>query len=104
MRVFAPDLLRVKGLALLGLGHVDEAREIFEEALAEAERQGSRRSLWAILFALSQLEGQSGNPAEAENLRRRAREFIEYIADHLGPPERRELFLKLPHIREVTGI
>ncbi len=103
MRVYTPELLGLKGRAFIGLGRTDEAREVLQEALSEAERQGSRRSLWTILFALSQLEQRLGNSTEAESLRKRAREVVEYIADHVGSPERREMFFKLPAIQEAMN-
>jgi tetratricopeptide (TPR) repeat protein len=53
VRVFMPDLLHSKGRALLGLGRVEEARQAFQEALAVARQQTSRRSLWLILYDLA---------------------------------------------------
>ena len=103
IRIFLSDTLRLKGQALLGLGHTSEAREALAEARAEAEALGSRRSLWPILSVLSRLEDQHGNHAEAETLRQQAKEIIEYIADHTGTTELRASFLNVPQVREVMA-
>ena len=101
MRLFLPDVLRLKGQALLGLSRTTEARELLQEARAEAEDQGSRRALWQALHALWQLEAQHGVPAESEALRRQARAAIEYISDRAGTPELRASFLGLPSVRAI---
>ncbi|MCZ7570592.1 MAG: adenylate/guanylate cyclase domain-containing protein [Ardenticatenaceae bacterium] len=76
-------------------------RVIRQRAHAEAGALGSRRTSWPILFALSELEIRRGNLAEAETLRRQAREVVEYIADHAGTLELRAAFLNLPPVRAV---
>jgi len=100
-RAFTPDALYLKGKALLAMGplQAEEARGTLMHARSEAEALGSRRSLWPILVALSEIEAQHGNQAEAQALRRQAREIVEYIADHAGTPELRASFLGLPHVR-----
>jgi tetratricopeptide (TPR) repeat protein len=85
-RSFIPDVLYLKGRVLLAQDQIDSARPVLEEARAEAEAIGSRRSLWPILIALSEVEARSGDPARAEDLRRRAQEIVEYIADHIADP------------------
>jgi tetratricopeptide (TPR) repeat protein len=96
-RAHIPQILYFQGQALLGLGQDNAARDRLQEARAEAESMNARRPLWPILFALSQLEA---DPAEAERLRRQAREIVEYIADH-APTDLRVSFLALPDVREV---
>ena len=71
-----------------------------EEARAEAEAIGSRRGLWPILYALSQLED---DPAEAARLHKAAREILEYIADHIDQVDLRASFLGLPDAQTVLG-
>ena len=92
-RVFLPDLLRCRGEALLALERTGEAKEVLEEALTEAQEQNSRRALWCILPVLARIAAQDGPTAEAESLRLRAHEAIDYIADHVGTPELRRAFL-----------
>jgi tetratricopeptide (TPR) repeat protein len=100
MRVHKAYALYLQGQALWGLGQEEAARDRFLEARAEAEAIGSRRTLWRILYALSQLEAE---PMEAERLRQGARRVIEYIADHIGQVELRESFLYLPDVQVVLA-
>jgi class 3 adenylate cyclase/tetratricopeptide (TPR) repeat protein len=99
-RPFIPDALYFKSKVLLAQGQADLAHPMLEQARAEAETLGSRRTLWPILMALSQVEAQKGEPAQAESLRRQAREIVEYIANHLNDSQRNS-FLKLPDVQQV---
>ncbi len=100
MRLFLPRALWLRGKALLGLGREEDARDTLSEARAEAEALGSRRMLWRILSALSQLEEDQ---AEADALRRRAREIIRTIVAHIDQMELRTSFLRLPEVRAVLS-
>jgi tetratricopeptide (TPR) repeat protein len=97
-RTYIPQALYLQAQALLALGQDDAARDVLQEACVEAEAIGSRRTLWSILFALSQ---PHTDPSEAERLRQQAQEIIQSIADHIGNPELRASFLNLPHVQEV---
>ncbi len=97
VRTFLPSALYLQGQACLSLGQPNAARECWLAARVEAEAIGSRRMLWQISLALSQLETDS---TEAERLHHQAREIIEYIADHT-PPELRATFLALPAVQAV---
>jgi tetratricopeptide (TPR) repeat protein len=99
-RPFVPEALYLKGLTSLGQGHTSEALAVLQTARAKAEALGSRRTLWPILLALSEIEARQGNHAQAEALRVEARATIAHIADHC-PPELRESFLNLPRVREI---
>jgi hypothetical protein len=101
LRPFFADHLRLKGLALLGVGQADHAYQVLGEARAEAEALGARRALWSILYDLSQIAVEQGETAEAEVLRREAREVIAYIAGHAGTSELRVSFLARPEVRAV---
>jgi len=105
MRYLLADALYIKGLALLEseASPVQEADQILAKARAEAETLGSRRILWRILVALSELEARRDNRAQAESLIEQARRIIEYIADHAGTLELRVSFLSLPDVRAVIG-
>jgi tetratricopeptide (TPR) repeat protein len=98
MRSEIPRTLYLHSQALLGLGQDEAARNGLQEAYAEAEAIGSRRMLWQILFALSQLET---DPVEAQRLRRQAQEIIEYIANHISYSQLRTSFLALPQVQAV---
>ncbi|MBI3362184.1 MAG: hypothetical protein HY023_13860 [Chloroflexi bacterium] len=103
MRPFLADAYYQKGRALLTQGRDDEAGEVLQEGRLLAQSLGSRRSLWPILFALSQIEARRGNEAEAQSLRREACEVVEYIAAHTPTPELRESFLSLPEVSHVIN-
>jgi tetratricopeptide (TPR) repeat protein len=114
-RTFIPDVLYFKGRVLLAQGQIDSARTVLEEAQTEAEAIGSRRSLWPILMTLSEVAARSGDFARAEDLRHRAREIVEYIADHIADPahpingpltadQLRASFLNLLEVQAVRGL
>ena len=83
-----------------GLNQDQAARGRLLEARAEAEAMGSRRTLWRILYALSQVEA---DPVQAARLRQQAQEIVEYIADHIRQAALRVLFLNLPEVQAVLG-
>ena len=108
-RLFAPDALYLKGRALWALGRSDAA-DMLAGARVVAESLGSRRMLWPILAALSEVEAARGDDAGAQALRTQAREIVEYIADHCPPDPSpgsgqslRQMFLNQPEVRKVTG-
>jgi class 3 adenylate cyclase/tetratricopeptide (TPR) repeat protein len=102
-RFFASDALHLKARALLALGRADEAGEALAQARTAAERVGSRRSLWAILLDLSRLEAGRGHAAEAQTLRRQAREIVEFIAGNISDAGLRASFLSLENV-QATGV
>ena len=99
MRIWRPDMLRVKAQVLLADGRVDEARSALTEAAAQAREIGSRRALWEIAAALGQLEQVAGNADAARAARARARDAIAYIAEHTGSAELRESFLRRSEVQ-----
>ena len=101
IRVNIPDALLLKGKVLLAQGKVDQSHKVLIEARTRAEELGSRRTLWPILLALGRVETERGNAAEAEALLGKAKEIVDYIADHAGTPELRESFLSIPDVKAV---
>ena len=79
-----------------------EAYEYYVKARSEAEALGSRRTLWKILAALSEIEAQRGDAIETKNLRQQARQIVEDIAAHIPSPELRASFLNLPQVQAVV--
>jgi tetratricopeptide (TPR) repeat protein len=101
IRLFLPDALLGRGRALRMAGQTEAARAALAEARAEAEGIGSRRSLWRIVAEQAALEAERGDAAAAAALRRDAAAIVTYIADHIGPGELRESFMRLPAVRAV---
>lgn len=100
VRMFLSDVLCDKGKALLGLGQLDTARKVLEEADNMAAALTARRIRWQILARRAEVEEKLGNVAAAQAFRALARELIEFIAAHT-PPDLRERFLNLPDVNGV---
>ena len=102
LRQHSPDLLYLKGLALMRRGIMDEAFACLRDAQDEAERSGSRWMLWRILAALAEVEEQRDNRGEAKALRAQARAHLDFIIAHT-PGEFRESFLNTPSVMKLLG-
>ncbi len=98
MRSLLPEVLYLQGKALSGLGQEEAARDRLVDARVEAEKMGSRRILWRVLSALSQIEDDL---TRAEALRQRACEIVRTIADHIDQAALRASFLNLPDVRAI---
>lgn len=96
-RPFLPDALYFKSRVLCAGSQVESAGKILEEARLEAEAIGSRRILWPILIALSEIASDSKT---ASNFRQQVRQIVDYIAKGL-PASQHASFLKLPNVRKV---
>ena len=57
--------------------------------------------MWCILPVLARIAAQAGPAAEAESLRLRAREAIDYIAYHAGTAELRGAFLGSAKVQDL---
>ncbi|HXV43608.1 MAG TPA: tetratricopeptide repeat protein, partial [Anaerolineae bacterium] len=101
MRAHMLEVLYLRGQILGAMGQTEEAYKTLLEAQAQAEAIGSRRMLWQILFALSQLET---DPTKAKQWRKQAQEIVADIADNISEPELRASFLGLPQVQMVLGI
>jgi tetratricopeptide (TPR) repeat protein len=95
--------LLLQGKALAALEELEEARDSLREAAEVAEAIGQRQLLWQALATLAEVETEVGNIAAAETARGRAREVIDYIADHAGDDGLRESFLALPEVQSVLS-
>jgi ATP/maltotriose-dependent transcriptional regulator MalT len=100
-RPFRSDALWIRGRAKWGQHETEEALTILTEARAAAEALGSRRILWEILAAMSDIEAQRGNHAAAQTFRAQARTVLEYIVAHISTAELRASFLNLPKVQHV---
>ena len=95
--------LRSKGEALAGLGRLDEAQSVLDEALAESESQESRRALCHILPALAELAKLRGEPEKAKEVRLRAQLAVEDIAGRTGSEEMRAMFMSTPKVKRLMS-
>ena len=94
------DYLTARGIALAAMVRASEARDAWRAALAEARRQGARRSEWP---ALVQMANTEDDPAVAAEYRREAATAIRFLAEYLDEPELRAAFLALPEVRRVLA-
>jgi class 3 adenylate cyclase/tetratricopeptide (TPR) repeat protein len=100
-RVSMPDMLRCRGEALSGLGRLEEAQTALDQALVEAESQGSKRALCHIFPALAELAGRRSDGDQAKESLQRAREMVSYMADQTGSEEMRAMFLNSAKIKSL---
>lgn len=101
VQVSIPYALHLLGRALVNLGQLEQARARWLEAREQATAMGSRRILWRILYALSQIEP---DPAQVECLRAEARQVLTYIVDHIDAPDLRQSFLSQPEVQRVLEV
>jgi predicted ATPase/class 3 adenylate cyclase len=100
-RYYLAESLWLEGRSWLALQRTDKAKESLQEAKAVAEDIDERTILWQVLASLSDLELAGGDEGEARLLRGRAKEVIEYIAEHAGPDELRDSFLSQPAVAKL---
>jgi tetratricopeptide (TPR) repeat protein len=91
------------GEALLAQGRLADARPVLETARQEAEALGSRRLLWPIFEALAEAAARIGAAENAASFRRKAREMVEYFADHTPSDRLRETFLATARVRALLA-
>jgi hypothetical protein len=103
VRVDIPEVLRWKGIALSGLGQLDEAHRVLSEARALAESTSSNLHLWLILVGLAEVNSKLGNHKEADLNRRQARKIVELIAESLREVGLRDSFLEQPRVISLFG-
>ncbi|MBS2534733.1 AfsR/SARP family transcriptional regulator, partial [Catenulispora sp. NF23] len=70
---------------LARLGQNDDARELLEEVLADAQRSGSAMSCFVALLGLAELHRHIGEREQAWDYLRMAE--VEFIEDWKGPPQ-----------------
>ena len=100
-RVDVPELLRWKGVALLGLHRLEEAQQVLTEARTRAEATNSNLYLWLILADLADVNAKLGNHEEAEANRGQARKIVALIAESLVEVGLRDSFLEQPWVQAL---
>lgn len=88
-----PDVLHLKGRALIGCGQFDDARDALLEARAAAEQIGSLRALWPVLVSLAEIARRRGDDTTALSTFQEAGAIVTDIADHIATPGLRAAFL-----------
>ncbi len=96
VKILMPDMLNQKARALIGLGENRQAYDTLMQARAIAMDQNSRRSLWALLLDLADLEP---DPHSAKEMREQSHQIITYISQHISDPGLRGKFLSLPRVK-----
>lgn len=96
-----PDVLHLKGRALLGCGHLDHVRDVLLEARAAAEKLGSLRALWPVQVSLAAVAAHRGDSAGADVLRRQAADIAEEIARGIGSESLVRRFMQLPLLQDL---
>ena len=97
LQIFGTDLQWLEGDALLRAGDLSASSSALERARLEAERLGSRRTLWLILWSLARLADAEGRASDGVELRRRARAMVEAIAESLSTLGLAESFKHTPY-------
>jgi class 3 adenylate cyclase/tetratricopeptide (TPR) repeat protein len=101
--VDVPGVLHWKGLALLGLGRLDETYQTLTEARELAEESGCNLHLWSILQTLADIDAERGRPEEAAAKRQAALQIVERIAESLHEIGLDDVFLNQPRIQRLRG-
>lgn len=100
-RVDVPDVLRWKGIALMGLERFDEALHVLTEACSLAKETDSNLYLWLILSNLADVQSKLGYQKEAEDSLAEARRIAEQVAESLREVGLRDSFLNQPRVKEL---
>lgn len=96
LMIFGTDLEWLEGDALLRAGDLAAASTALQRAQSQAERLGSHRMLWLILWSLGRLADAEGRASDGVELRRRARAIVEAIAESLSTLGLAESFKRTP--------
>jgi class 3 adenylate cyclase/tetratricopeptide (TPR) repeat protein len=100
-RVDVPDVLRWKGIALMGLNRNDEALQTLTLACSLAKESDSNFNLWSALASLADVNSKLGNKKEASTNKDEAQKVIRQIAESLRELELHDSFLNQPRVRKL---
>ena len=100
-RLDVPDVLRMKGLALIELDRHEEALQVLTEACSRATGIGANLQLWLSYSDLADLQEKLGNNQEAKLKRNEARKIIGQIAESLREMGLRDSFLDQPRVKAL---
>jgi tetratricopeptide (TPR) repeat protein len=100
-RVDTPEALRWKGIALIGLGQLDEALQTLTEAWSLARKQGAILHLLPLAINLAEVNSKLGNQKEAQQYLAEGRRFAEQMAESLREIGLADSFLYQPRVRKL---
>ena len=100
-RVDVPDVLRLKGLALLGLNRLDEALHVLTEACSLAKEIGAHLQLWSSLAGLADVQLKLGKRKESEDSLAEARAIVAQMAESLRQIGLAESFLSQSQVQKL---
>lgn len=102
VKAHVADMLEIRGRALGMQGEWEAASQTFTEGLEVAQAIGSRRAAWRIHAGRWRAQTELGNVEAAKRHASKAKEIIEFIADHVGSHELRSSFLGQPQVRAIS--
>jgi len=100
-RVDIPDVLRWKGLALLGLNRLDDALQALTEAWSLAKETDSNLHLLPISISLAEVYSKLGREKEAEGGLAEGRKIARQMAESLHEVGLADSFLNQPRVQEL---
>jgi tetratricopeptide (TPR) repeat protein len=100
-RLDVPDVLRMKGITLIGLDRYEEALHVLTEACSRAKGIGANLQLWLSYASLAEVHEKLGNNQEAESSQNKARKIIGLIAESLRETGLTEAFLNQPEVQKL---
>jgi tetratricopeptide (TPR) repeat protein len=100
-RVDVPEVLRWKGLSLIGLNKPEEALPVLTNACSLAKETDSYLWLWLILIDLVDVQSKLGNQKEAENTLMEAHRIVKQVAESLREVGLAETFLNQPRVKKL---
>ncbi|HJR79914.1 MAG TPA: adenylate/guanylate cyclase domain-containing protein [Anaerolineales bacterium] len=100
-RVDVPEVLRLKGSALIGLDQLDKALHTMTEACLLAKETNSNLYLWIILMDLAEVQSELGHQKDAENSLREGRKIAAQVAESLREVGLHDPFLNQPRVQAL---
>ena len=96
-----PDVLRWKGIALMGLGRYDEALHVLTSACSLAKESDSNFNLWSALACLAEVCSLLDQHQQADMHRQQAQLIVAEIAEGLREIGLRDSFLNQPRVQKL---
>ncbi len=103
LRHLKPCILFLQARVELAVGKKENAYQTLTNALALSDEMGAHRDVWAMCWALSELEIERGSKSVATQLKERACNEVTFIAGHAGTSQLSEIFLNLPEVQLISN-